>query len=96
MDWKEIQESTRALTDYAAQKINQVSDMASMRLKLKTMEIRLKELYEELGKASFNHFTKDDSGVEEISKYVEAIALLRRQIALQKKAIKKAQELRNQ
>ncbi|MBE6633960.1 MAG: hypothetical protein E7620_06430 [Ruminococcaceae bacterium] len=96
MDWKEFQESTRALTDYAAQKINQVSDMASMHLKLKAMELRLRELYQELGMASYEHFTKDDSGAEVISKYVEAIALLRRQIAMQKKAIKKAQELQNQ
>ena len=96
MDWKELQEGTRALTDYAAQKINQVSDMASMHLKLKTMEYRLRELYEELGRASYQHFTEDDSGVGTITKYVEAITLLRRQIVAQKKAIKKAQELQNQ
>ena len=95
MDWKELQDNTRALTDFAAQKINEVSDMASMHLKLKTMEYRLRGLYEELGKCSYDHFTKDDSGVESITRYVEAITILRHRIQAQKKAIKKAQEGQN-
>ena len=50
MDWKELQESTKAITGLAAQKINEMSDLASLHLKLKTSEYRLRLLHEELGK----------------------------------------------
>ena len=53
MDWKEIQEGTKALAGIAAQKINEASDLASLHLKLKTAEYRLRVLYEELGKLTF-------------------------------------------
>jgi hypothetical protein len=69
MDWKELQESTKAITGIAAQKINEMSDLASLHLKLKTSEYRLRVLYEELGKVSFRHFTTDADQVEKITKF---------------------------
>ena len=92
MDWKEIQESTKAFTDLAAHKINDVSDLASLHLKLKTAEYRLRVLYEELGKSSYRHFTSDDSRVEQIKKFVEAITVEQKSIASLKEAIRKKQE----
>lgn len=92
MDWKEIQENTRALTEMAAQKLNEASDLAALHLRLKTAEYRRRALYEEFGKVAYKHFTTDDNGAEAIAKYVEAITLLNREIAGLKKAIRTMQE----
>ena len=91
MDWKEIQESTKALTDIAAQKFSEVSDLASLHLKLKTAEYRLRVLYEELGKVSFRHFTTDSDQVEKITKFVEAITVEQKTVLELREAIREAQ-----
>jgi len=92
MDWKELQESTKAITGIAAQKINEMSDLASLHLKLKTSEYRLRVLYEELGKVSFRHFTTDDSRIEQIKKFVEAITVEQKTASEIRAAIRKMQE----
>jgi hypothetical protein len=92
MDWKELQESTKAITGIAAQKINEMSDLASLHLKLKTSEYRLRVLYEELGKVSFQHFTTDDSRIEQIKKFVEAITVEQKTASDLRRAIRRAQE----
>ena len=92
MDWKELQENTKALTDIAAQKFSEMSDLASLHLKLKTAEYRLRVLYEELGKVSFKHFTTEDDQVEKITKFVEAIGVEQRTVLELRRAIRDAQE----
>ena len=92
MDWKELQESTKAITGIAAQKINEMSDLASLHLKLKTSEYRLRLLHEELGKTAFEHFTTENSRVERIKKFVEAITVEQKTIADLKAAIRSVQE----
>ena len=92
MDWKELQESTKAIKGIAAQKINEMSDLASLHLKLKTSEYRLRVLYEELGKVAFCHFTTDDSRVDQIKKFVEAIAVEQQTVTDLRKMIRQTQE----
>ena len=92
MDWKELQESTKAIKEIASQKINEMSDLASLHFKLKTSEYRLRVLYEELGKVAFCHFTTDDSRVEQIKKFVEAIAVEQQTVTELRQAIRKSQE----
>ncbi len=92
MDWKEIGESTKVITGIAAQKINEMSDLASLHLKLKTAEYRLRVLYEELGKTAYTHFTGDDSRVEQIKKFVEAIAIEQKSISDLRDAIRRSQQ----
>ncbi len=92
MDWKELQESTKAISGIAAQKINEMSDLASLHLKLKTSEYRLRVLYEELGKVSYRHFTTDDNRIEQIKKFVEAITVEQQTIAELRGAIRRSQE----
>ena len=96
MDWKELQESTKAIKEIAAQKINEMSDLASLHLKLKTSEYRLRVLYEELGKVAFCHFTTDESRVEQIKKFVEAIAVEQQTVTDLRATIKQAQEGQSQ
>ncbi len=92
MDWKELQESTKAIKGLAAQKINEMSDLASLHLKLKTSEYRLRVLYEELGKVSYRHFTTDDSRVEQIKKFVEAITVEQQTVTELRAMIRQSQE----
>lgn len=93
MDWKEFEETTRALTDAAAQKFNEMTDLTALYIKLKTEERRLRTLYEAFGKATYQHFTTDDGqGAEMIAKYVEAITLSKQQIKQIKQAIQKMRE----
>ena len=96
MDWKELQESTKAIKEIAAQKINEMSDLASLHLKLKTSEYRLRVLYEELGKVAFCHFTTDESRVEQIKKFVEAIAVEQQTVTDLRTMIKQTQEGQSQ
>ena len=92
MDWKELQENTKVITGYAAQKINEMSDLASLHLKLKTSEYRLRLLYEELGKTAYLHFTTEESRAERIKKFVEAIAVEQKSVADLKAAIREKQQ----
>ena len=92
MDWKELEKSTKAITGIAAQKINEMSDLASLHLKLKTAEYRLRVLYEELGKTAYKHFTSDDSRVEQIKKFVEAITIEQKSISDLRDAIRRSQQ----
>ena len=96
MDWKELQESTMAITGMAAQKLNEISDIASLHFQLKKLEFRLRSLYEEFGKTAYRHFTTDDNGTEAITKYVEAIALTKRDIIALRKVIKQKQQERKE
>ena len=92
MDWKELEKSTNAITGIAAQTINEMSDLASLHLKLKTAEYRLRVLYEELGKTAYKHFTSDDSRVEQIKKFVEAITIEQKSISDLRDAIRRSQQ----
>lgn len=90
MDWKELQENAKALGGIAAQKLNEATDTAALHLKLKTAEYRLQTLYASFGKAAFEHFTTDDGeGTEVITRYVEAIALQKREISQLQKEIRR-------
>lgn len=93
MDWKELQENAKVLGGLAAQKLNEATDTAALHLKLKTAEYRLQTLYASFGKAAFEHFTEDDgAGAEVITKYVEAIALQKREVARLKEVIRQRRE----
>ena len=88
MDWKDIQETTRALGSMAAQKINAATDLAALHLQLKTLEYRRRTLCEEFGREAYVHFTSDaDQGPDVISRYVRAIALTDREMERLRAAI---------
>ena len=80
MDWKELQENTRALTGIAAQKLNEASDYAALLLKLKSAEYRVKCLYEEFGKTAYRYFTTDEEDAAGLKKYIKAIAIAEHEV----------------
>ncbi len=87
MDWKELQENTKALTGIAAQKLNEASDYATLLLKLKTAEYRKKTLYEEFGQTAYRYFTTDEESADGLKKYIKAISVAEREVLLLKKQL---------
>lgn len=81
MSWEEFRKSARALGAAAAQKINDVTDIAAARVRLATVEYQLKNAYTAFGKAAYLHFTSDVSTPEELATQVRQIALLEAEAA---------------
>ena len=92
MDWKEFTDYTKTLTDMAAHKLGEMTDLAALHLNLKTAQSRLKGLYEEFGRVSYRHFTTEDSLTDEITEFVKQITLVRREIVELKRAIQAKKE----
>ena len=76
MPWDEFRESAKALGAAAAQKVNELTDTAALRVRLATVEARLKNAYATFGKTAYQHFTADASTPDELAGQVRAIALL--------------------
>lgn len=85
MTWEEFRESARALGATAVQKIGEATDAAANRVRLATVEARLKNAYAAFGKAAYLHFTSDDSSPEELAEQVKQIALLEAEAAALRK-----------
>ena len=92
MDWKEFTDYTKTLTDMAAQKLGEMTDLAALHLNLKTAQSRLNSLYEEFGRVSYRHFTSEDSLTDEITEFVKQITLTRREVVELKRAIQAKKE----
>lgn len=90
MTWKEFQEQTRQLTDAAAEKLGSATDLAVLKLQLRTEKTRLRSAYEEFGEIAYLSFTsEDEDGAEALAEYIKAITLMREQIS------RMEQEIRN-
>lgn len=96
MTWREFQEQTRQFTDAAAEKLGNATDLAVLRLQLRTERTRLRSAYEDFGELAYLSFTsEDEDGAEALAEYIKAITLMRGQIAELEKQLrdKKAQSL---
>ena len=70
MTWKEFQEQTRQITDAAAEKLGNATDLAVLRLQLRTEKMRLRSAYEEFGEIAYLSFTsEDEDGAEALAEY---------------------------
>lgn len=87
MTWEEFRESARALGAAAAQKVNELTDTAALRVRLATVEARLKNAYATFGRTAYQHFTADASTPDELAEQVRAIALLEAEAESLKKEI---------
>ena len=76
MTWDEFRETAKAIGSAAAQKVSDLTDIAAARVRLATVEARLRNAYATFGKAAYEHFTADASSPEELAEQVKAIALL--------------------
>ena len=89
MTWKEFQEQTRQITDAAAEKLGNATDLAVLRLQLRTEKMRLRSAYEDFGEIAYLSFTsEDEDGAEALAEYIKAITLMREQIANLEKQIR--------
>ncbi len=64
MTWDELCTGLKKTADIAADKINQSTDLAALKLKLSMAERRLSEAYVNLGKAAYLHLTEDEEDAE--------------------------------
>ena len=89
MTWDEFRQQARAVANMAAEKINDVTDIAALRVRLATVEYQLKSAYAAFGKASYEHFTSDVSSPEELAKQIEGITRLKTEADALRAALKK-------
>lgn len=89
MTWKEFQEQTRQLTDVAAEKLGSATDLAVLKLQLRTEKARLRSAYEDFGEIAYLSFTsEDEDGAEALAEYIKAITLMREQISRMEQEIR--------
>lgn len=75
MTWREFQAS-------AVEALENATDLAVLRLRLRTEKTRLRSAYEDFGEVAYLSFVSDDeSGADALAEYIKAITLIREQIA---------------
>ena len=79
-DWKEIRASVGRAANKAVRKTGEFADMASMRIKLKALELKRNEQYELLGKYTYRQLKSGESQAEKIAPVVERLDELRAKI----------------
>ena len=96
MTWKEFQEQTKQITDAAAEKLGTATDLAVLRLQLRTEKTRLRSAYEDFGEIAYLSFTsEDEDGAEALAEYIKAITLIREQIAKMNRKLVSYKQIRN-
>lgn len=84
MTWDELRKSARQLTGSAADALGSATDLAVLRLQLRTERTRLRSAYEEFGEIAYLSFTstdEDEGGAAALAEYIKAITLIKQQIA---------------
>jgi cob(I)alamin adenosyltransferase len=96
-NWNEIKSGVGRAANKTIKKAGEIADAASMKLKLKTLNVKLTESYETLGRLTYKQIKTERSQAEDISKVIERIDKYREDIKKLKKEIedaKKERELR--
>ena len=58
---------------YAADKINQTADLATLQVKLSLAEHKLNEAYAELGRVAYQHFLSEDSQADHVANAMKPV-----------------------
>lgn len=88
MTWEEIGTKTRQATGSAAEKLGSMADLAVLKLRLRTENMRLRSAYEDFGEIAYLSFTSDDEdGADALAEYIKAITLIKEQISALEKQI---------
>ena len=75
-DWKKIRKKVGHATNVAIEKTGELADMASLHVKLKTLEAKRKEQYAKLGKLTYRQLKSGESQAEKIAPVVEELDAL--------------------
>lgn len=93
-NWNEIKSNVGRAADKTIKKAGELADAASMRLKLKSMNVKLNEKFETLGRLTYKQLKTGRSHAEAISAVIEEIDSLREEIRELKQKIDEAKEAR--
>ncbi len=99
MTWNHFCKTVQKTAAKAADKINYSADLASLQVKLSLSEQKLERAYAALGRASYQHFSKEESSADAVAKAMlgveeekKAVLLLKARIATLKKKAAEAAE----
>ena len=93
-NWNEIKSGVGRAADKTIKKASELADTASMHIKLKSMNVKLKDKFETLGRLTYKQLKTGRSQAEAISSVIEDIDALRDEIKAQKQKIEDAKEER--
>ena len=79
-DWKKIRKNVGTATNKAIEKTGELADMASMHVKLKTLEAKRKEQYAKLGKLTYRQLKSGESQAEKIAPVIEELDALQEKV----------------
>lgn len=93
-NWREIRRTVKRGTGKAISRVGDVSDNASLRLKLVKKEAALSELYEQLGRIAYQKAKTNEDVSEKAEVLIEKIDIIRAEVYSIKAAFKEKQERR--
>lgn len=75
--WQEIRSGVEHAANKAIKKTSEIADTASLRVKLKSLDVKLNCEYEKLGKLTYKQLKTSKSQAEEIAAVIDSIDSLR-------------------
>ena len=93
-DWNQIKHSIGSVAKKAKQKTGEIVDVASMQIKLKSLESKRDHLYEQLGRLTYRQLKTGESQAEKIASTIEGLDEIRAQLRAQAELIAKAKRER--
>ena len=93
-DWGKIKKNIGTAAEKAKKKTGEIAQDASMQLKLKKLETKRNELYEELGRLTYRQLKTGESQAEKIAKTIEELDEVRTKHREQSELIEKTKRER--
>ena len=87
--WNELREDVSSLANKAIKKTEELADSASLRIKVKVTETKLKGAYEKLGRLTYKQLRSGISQAEKISEAIATIDSLRDELTSYKVRLEK-------
>ena len=87
MSWDQFYNSFKKKAIYAADKINQTADIATLQVKLSLAEHKLNEAYADLGKVAYAHFTSESNEADAVAKAMAPVEIALANVNALKKEI---------
>ena len=91
-NWNDIKLNVSRAANKTFKKAGELADIASLHLKLKTLNTKLSDRFETLGKLTYKQLKFDTSHAEEISNVIAEIDALRDEIKQLKEKIEQAKQ----
>lgn len=78
--WKEIRSTAKSTAGKAVKKTGEIADLASMYVRLKTLEVKRDLQYKQLGKLTYRQMKTGESLATDIAPVIEALDEIRAKI----------------